>query len=133
VRVDSVRSSGSDPRHKTRQRPSYWVAIFQIGISTLLFRGFSPARRKFEFDGCALIGVGEVGERAPVKINGEATTLHWRDEHTLVIGENDARHIVTTEVDGHLRCFICGDADGERYGLEQLPDDGDFIIYKDKP
>jgi len=51
----------------------------------------------------------KVGERATVKINGETTLLHWRDEHTLVIGtENDARRIVTTQIDGNLRCFAAG-------------------------
>jgi len=58
--------------------------------------------------------------------------LTWRDEHTLVIGENDARRIVTTQIQGDLRCFICGDADGEQYGLEEAPDGGGFVVYKDQ-
>jgi hypothetical protein len=75
----------------------------------------------------------KVGERVLVKINGESTLLTWRDEHTLVIGENDARRIVTTQIDGDLRCFICGDVDGEQYGMEEFPDGGGFNIYKVKP
>jgi hypothetical protein len=71
----------------------------------------------------------KVGQRALVKINGESTLLRWRDEHTLVIGDNDARCIVTTQIDGNLRCFICGDADGEEYGLDEVPDGG-FVVYK---
>jgi len=72
----------------------------------------------------------KVGERALVKINGESTLLHWCDEHTLVIGtEDDARRIVTTQINGNLRCFICGDADGEQYGIDEVPGGG-FIINK---
>jgi hypothetical protein len=72
----------------------------------------------------------KVGERALVKINGESTLLHWRDEHTLVIGtENDARRIVTSQIDGDLRCFICGDADGERYDVDEVPGEG-IVIHK---
>src|SRR5262245_29029347 len=61
----------------------------------------------------------KVGERALVKINDESTLLHWRDEHTLVIGDNDARRIVRSQIDGDLRCFICGDADGEQYDIDE--------------
>jgi hypothetical protein len=71
----------------------------------------------------------KVGERALVKINGESTLLTWRDEHTLVIGDDDVRRIVTTQIDGNLRCFICGDADGEAYGIDAVPDGG-FVVFK---
>ena len=71
----------------------------------------------------------KVGERALVKINDESTLLHWRDERTLVIGDNDARRIVTLQIDGDLRCFICGDADGEQYDIDEVPGGG-FVIHK---
>jgi hypothetical protein len=72
----------------------------------------------------------KVGERALVKINDESTLLHWRDEHTLVIGDNDARRIVTMQIDGNLRCFICGDADGEVYDIDEVPGGGGFVVFK---
>ena len=73
----------------------------------------------------------KVGERASVKINDEHTSLYWRDEHTLVIGDNDARYIVTTQIDGDLRCFVCSDAGGkQQYGLDEVPGGGGFVIYE---
>jgi hypothetical protein len=71
----------------------------------------------------------KIGERALVKINDENTSLHWRDENTLVIGDHDARRIITTRIDADLRCFICGDADGEQYGIEDVPGGG-VVIFK---
>jgi hypothetical protein len=58
----------------------------------------------------------EVGDRADVQINGEAATLHWRDDLTLVINHTDARRIVMVDegVDGlgrPVRTFTCADAD----------------------
>jgi hypothetical protein len=47
----------------------------------------------------------------------------------LVIGENDARTIVTTHIENGLRCFICGDADNTRYGVEHVPGGEGFIVF----
>ena len=71
----------------------------------------------------------KVGDSANVRINKEPTRLTWRDEHTLVIGDNDARRIVTSQIDGDLRCVICGDADGEQYDIDEVPGGG-FVIHK---
>src|SRR6516162_11284233 len=47
-RVELARSAiEAVVRQLTHQRPSYWVAIFEIGTSTLLFRGFAPAGQIF--------------------------------------------------------------------------------------
>ena len=72
----------------------------------------------------------KVGDTADVRINSEPARLTWRDEHTLVIGDNDVRRIVTTQIDGNLRCFFCGDADGEAYGIDEVPGGGGFVVYK---
>jgi len=58
----------------------------------------------------------QVGDRAEVRINGEAATLYWRDDLTLVINSTDARRIVMVDegVDGRdrpVRTFTCADAD----------------------
>jgi len=74
----------------------------------------------------------KVGDSADVRINKKPTRLTWCDEHTLVIDDNDARRIVTMQIQGDLRCFICGDADGEQYSLEEAPDGGGFVIHKDQ-
>jgi len=42
----------------------------------------------------------------------------WRDQDTLVIGENDARKIITSHDKGGLLCFFCGDADDTQYDVE---------------
>lgn len=55
-----------------------------------------------------------VGMRHPCRINFEPTTVFWRDQNTLVIGENDARHILgisPPDANG-LRTFSCTAADG---------------------
>jgi len=58
-----------------------------------------------------------LGDRATVKINGAPATLYWRDEHTLVINDTDARRIVMLErggLDGAgqpVQTFTCADAE----------------------
>jgi hypothetical protein len=59
----------------------------------------------------------QIGDRAEVRINGEAATLYWRDDLTLVINHTDARRIVMVDdgIDGlgrAVRTFTCADADG---------------------
>lgn len=58
-----------------------------------------------------------VGDRAEVRINGEAATLTYRDPFTLVINDTDPRPILMrdTGTDGVGRpcqTFTCGDAEG---------------------
>jgi hypothetical protein len=53
-----------------------------------------------------------IGATAPVTINGQDTTLTWRDATTLVIGGTDARRILDVRDDDGLRLFICGDTAG---------------------
>lgn len=61
-----------------------------------------------------------IGDRANVRINGAPATLHWRDEHTLVINDTDPRQVLLLErggVDGIGRpivTFTCGDAEPQR-------------------
>lgn len=55
-----------------------------------------------------------IGDTAPVRINGEPATLHYRDPGTLVINGTDARRIVMVDegTDGAgrpCRTFTCGD------------------------
>jgi hypothetical protein len=70
----------------------------------------------------------KIGDSADCRINNEPTRLTWRDEKTLVIGDNDARTIVTTHIENNLRCFVCGDADDTQYGVEEVPGEG-FIVF----
>jgi len=69
----------------------------------------------------------KVGDSAACRINDEPAQLTWRDVNTLVIGDDDARVIVSTHIEDGLRCFICGDADETQYGVEEVPGGG-FII-----
>lgn len=57
-----------------------------------------------------------VGDTAPVRINGEAATLHWRDPQTLVINGTDARRILAMDTgpDGAGRTFTCSDPEEPR-------------------
>jgi len=71
----------------------------------------------------------KIGDSADCRINGEPTRLTWCDKNTLVIGENDARTIVTTHIENGLRCFICGDADDTQYGVEHVPGGEGFIVF----
>lgn len=70
----------------------------------------------------------KVGDTEACRINGEPAQLTWRSPDTLVIGDNDARSIVKTHIEDGLRCFICGDADGTQYGVEEVPGEG-FIVF----
>jgi hypothetical protein len=70
----------------------------------------------------------KIGDTAACRINNEPTQLTWRSLDTLVIGENDARHIVETRIGDGLRCFICGDADDTEYGVEEVPGEG-FVVF----
>ena len=68
----------------------------------------------------------KVGDTAACRINGEPAQLTWRSPDTLVIGAADVRHIVKTQIEDGLRCFICGDADD--CGVEEIPGEG-FIVF----
>src|SRR5262245_48072741 len=52
----------------------------------------------------------KVGESADCRINQRSTRVTWREQNTLVIGENDARRIIQTWVEDGLRNFCCKDA-----------------------
>ena len=53
----------------------------------------------------------KVGDTMPVRVNGQETTLWWRDAQTLVLGENDARRILhLQENDGGVLSLVAGDA-----------------------
>jgi len=73
----------------------------------------------------------KVGDTAACKINREPAQLPWRSPDILVIGATDARRIVKTFIDGELRCFVCGDADGSDYDVEEVPGAG-FLVFKPK-
>jgi hypothetical protein len=73
----------------------------------------------------------KVGDTAACRINGESAQLTWRSPDTLVIGATDARHIVKTQIEDGLRCFICGDADDDQYSVEEIPGEG-FIVFQPK-
>ena len=75
----------------------------------------------------------KVGDTAACRINGEPAQLTWRSPNTLVIGADDARHIVKTHVENGLRSFFCGDADdGDEYGVEEVPGAGFIVFAKPK-
>jgi thiamine biosynthesis protein ThiC len=61
----------------------------------------------------------KVGETRDCKINREPKRITWRNQHTLVIEPDDARQIFHTEVDGDMRCFMCGDAGAKRARLDR--------------
>ena len=73
----------------------------------------------------------KIGDTTVCQINGELAQLTWRSLDTLVIGATDPRHIVKTFIDGELRCFICGDANGSEYDVEEIPGAG-FLVFKPK-
>ena len=77
----------------------------------------------------------KVGDSADCRINGEPKRVTYRDANTLVIGKNDARAIITTEVDGALRAFFCGHAgkSAEQYSRENAPMGGGFVIFPKPP
>jgi hypothetical protein len=52
VKVDSPRSSPSDPRRPAHQRPSDGLDVFEIGTVTPTFWRFRPDGRKLELVGC---------------------------------------------------------------------------------
>jgi hypothetical protein len=58
----------------------------------------------------------QIGDRWEVRINGDPATVTWRDAHTLVINDRDARRILMIDhgLDGAGRSvltFTCGDGD----------------------
>jgi len=59
-----------------------------------------------------------IGDRADVRINGEAATLYWMNRDTLVINDTDARRILMHErggIDGAgrpVQTFTCDDGEG---------------------
>ena len=56
----------------------------------------------------------KVGDTRDCRVDGNPTTVTWRDKDTLVIGDNDARQIVDIlQMPGrNLNTFICADKDG---------------------
>lgn len=74
----------------------------------------------------------KLGDTAICKINGKRAALTWRSPDILVIGANDARHIVRTHIEDGLRCFICGDADDSEYGVEEISGEGFIVFAKPK-
>jgi hypothetical protein len=77
----------------------------------------------------------KVGDTAACRINDEPAQLTWRSHDTLIIGDDDARRVVATQVQDGLCCFICGDAssheDGTRYRVDAIPGDGGVIISRE--
>jgi hypothetical protein len=73
----------------------------------------------------------KIGDSADCNINGEPVRLTWRDKNTLVIGDDDARAILTSHVENGLRCFFCGDrgVPADQHGIDVVPDGG-FIVYE---
>jgi hypothetical protein len=69
----------------------------------------------------------KIGDTAACRINSKPAQLTWRDQHTLVIGDNNARRIVKTSVEYDMRVFFCDDGDGTRYSVEDIPGER-FII-----
>jgi hypothetical protein len=76
----------------------------------------------------------KIGDSADCNINGEPARLTWRDKDTLVIGEDDARAILTTLVENGLRYFFCSDrgVPAHQHGIEVVPGEG-FIVYEKSP
>ena len=64
----------------------------------------------------------KVGETRDCRINREPKRITWRNQHTLVIEPDDARQIFHTEVEGELRCFMCGDAGAKKATLYRYGD-----------
>jgi hypothetical protein len=52
-----------------------------------------------------------IGDSADCRINAAPARVTWRDAKTLVIEPDDARAIISTQSDGDLTCFFCGDRD----------------------
>jgi hypothetical protein len=73
----------------------------------------------------------KVGDTAACRINDEPAQLTWRSHDTLVIGAADARRIVMTNVEGGLRCFICGDAGEGRYRVDEIPPGQGFVVTRE--
>jgi hypothetical protein len=63
----------------------------------------------------------KVGDTQNSRINGDAARVTWRDQHTLVIEPGDARQIFHTEVDGEMRCFMCGDPGAKKASVYANP------------
>jgi hypothetical protein len=68
----------------------------------------------------------KVGDTANCRINQEPARLTWRDAKTLVIEPNDARAIITTDYEGDLIHFTCGDAGNA--GGRAVAKDGGYIV-----
>jgi hypothetical protein len=63
-----------------------------------------------------------------IDINREPARVTWRDKDILVIGDNDVRKIITSNDEGGLLCFICGDADNAtKYEVTKISDEG-FVV-----
>jgi hypothetical protein len=51
------------------------------------------------------------GDTLPVKINGKATTLTYRDSGNLVFGNGEVKQIAHAERESFGTTFMCVDAD----------------------
>jgi hypothetical protein len=69
-------------------------------------------------DTAELVLVSSRGLRYP-RINKQLKRITWRDENTLVIGEDDACEIAATYVEDGLRRFICHSAHGTQYAIAE--------------
>jgi hypothetical protein len=54
----------------------------------------------------------KIGDTCECEINFEPKRVTWRNQDTLVIEPDDARHIVQISRDDKLISFFCTDADG---------------------
>ena len=70
----------------------------------------------------------KIGDTVDCRINREPARVTWRDKDILVIGDNDVRKIITSNDEGGLLCFICGDADNAtKYEVTKISDEG-FVV-----
>jgi hypothetical protein len=74
----------------------------------------------------------KIGDSADCNISGEPARLTWRDKDTLVIGNDDARTILSSHVENGLRCFFCSDrgVPADQHGIDVIPGGGGFIVYE---
>jgi hypothetical protein len=64
----------------------------------------------------------KVGDTVDCRINAAPARVTWRDAGTLVIEPDDPRNLISTETDGELTHFFCGDKRvGVRDGQQLLP------------
>jgi hypothetical protein len=69
----------------------------------------------------------QVGQTQAARVNGQPASVTWRDEHTLVIGKDDPRVILSAELIGPLIHFTCG---GQGKTLDDYGFDGPVVCEK---